>query len=420
MVKIKKKKISGKDVQKKENEIIKKEKDIRNINNVHALTEINKINTFSNKRLKKKIKKLRRKEVSIFHFTLYLHFILDPSDINNYKNFTHNLNLFKPKEKEINFLDEIIEEINLKISNNKREEYITISKKTLESISEFKKTERKITDVEKFILEQINNNPDRSILTCRNLAEMYSKQTGKIIHKSQINNIMKNQLGLHYIKTSIKTNIINTKKNLLFSFYFIKVIIRALKLGFKLLFQDESAIMNSNNNYRCWRYSDEKIFFGKGGKKKKNLLLIIGEDSIIHYKINDNSTNEISFLSFMEESLQAIKNKGINNYIIIMDNLCVHKTPTLMKFYKENNINILFNSPYCSYFNCIELTFRAIKKIIYKSLFNNIDEVEKEVKNILSEKILSETLFSNFKETICEYRKFYEIHKYMSYKNFKL
>jgi len=218
---------------------------------------------------------------------------------------------------------------------------------------------------------------------------------------------MRKKLGLHYIKTNIKTKKILSKKNLLISFCFIKVIIREMKIGFKILFQDESSILCSNNNFHCWRYQNENIFFGDGKKSKKNLLLLIGEE-VIYYSINEENTTEQKFLEFMNECLACLKEKNYDNYIIIMDNYSVHKTQTLLSYYKENNINALFNCPYASYFNSVELAFRAIKKVLYKKLFNDMDEVEYEVKKILNANNFNHTLIANFKETLEQYRKFCE------------
>ena len=86
------------------------------------------------------------------------------------------------------------------------------------------------------------------------MAELYTNSTGKIIHKSQINNIMRDRLGLHYVKTCVKSKKLDSLESKFLSFGFIKTIIKGIKLGFKILFQDESIILCSNNNFRCWRF----------------------------------------------------------------------------------------------------------------------------------------------------------------------
>lgn len=89
-----------------------------------------------------------------------------------------------------------------------------------------------------------------------------------------------------------------------------------------------------------------------------------------------------------------------------MDNLSCHKTEKLIRFYKENNINIIYNSPYLSQWNAIELTFRAIKKIYYKKLFSSSLELKNYIEEIINGEELSKTLILNYNETLKEYRKF--------------
>ena len=366
---------------------------------------------------RKSFKKLYRKLPNIFYFNINSKFIFDTTDRNIYQKFNTNLNMVKPNLILRKYLKDKIEELEFALTNEKNENFISIPKSVYESIIKFKNFKPEKTEIEKFILKQIKNNPDRSKLSCRKLASLYTEESGKTIHKSQMNNIMRKKVGLHYIKTSLKNNKINSTKNILYSFCFIRIILRAIKLGFKILFQDETSILNSNNNYRCWRFEGEKIFTEGEKKMRKNLLLLIGEDSIINYKFNNESTNEETFLEFMKESKDKIDKSGIESYIIIMDNLSAHKTSVLMNFYEENNMNVVFNSPYCSYFNCIELAFRSIKSILYKKVYNNIQDVETEVKNIMSKPIFKETLKANYKETLCEYQKFLDLNGEVSLNN---
>ena len=99
-----------------------------------------------------------------------------------------------------------------------------------------------------------------------------------------------------------------------------------------------------------------------------------------------------------------------------MGNLSVHKTINLVNFYKDNNINVLFNSPYCSEFNCVKLTFRSVKKKIYNKLFKNIDQIEKEIKNIFEDNTFCHILRANFKETLEKYKLFIDMNNNINFK----
>ena len=111
--------------------------------------------------------------------------------------------------------------------------------------------------------------------------------------------------------------------------------------------------------------------------------MAIDEEKIIYYEINKENIDEAVFLNFMVKLNHEIIEKKLNPCVIIMDNLSSHKTSNLIDFYIQNKINILFNTPYLSTFNAIELSFRNIKKFLYTKYFSSIEEVEEEVKNIL-------------------------------------
>lgn len=115
----------------------------------------------------------------------------------------------------------------------------------------------------------------------------------------------------------------------------------------------------------------------------------------------------------MEGYANSLKEKQYNNYIIVMDNYLLYKTKKFIEFYRENKINIIFNCSYSSYSNSDELAFRAIKKVLYKQLINDINEVEIEVIKILSDNNFKTTLIKNYKEILEQYLKFCEDNKYI-------
>ena len=64
------------------------------------------------------------------------------------------------------------------------------------------------------------------------------------------------------MKTNVKKN-----KLLKIMFFFIKIITRSLRLGYKLLFLDESTILPQNNSYRILRQKNEQIYYDYEEKK---------------------------------------------------------------------------------------------------------------------------------------------------------
>ena len=83
----------------------------------------------------------------------------------------------------------------------------------------------------------------------------------------------------------------------------------------------------------------------------------------------------------------------------------------MYKFYNDNNLKVLFNTPYISHFNMIELVFRFIKNITYKSLYSSIDKLKKEVVEIIEGEALKNSLPKLYRETLSNYIKFIEDNK---------
>ena len=72
----------------------------------------------------------------------------------------------------------------------------------------------------------------------------------------------------------------------------------------------------------------------------------------------------------------------------------------------KKKLKVLFNIPYESYFNMVELCFRALKNHIYKNLYSSIKEMENDLVNLLNSETIKNQLPLLFKETLKEYIKF--------------
>lgn len=82
----------------------------------------------------------------------------------------------------------------------------------------------------------------------------------------------------------------------------------------------------------------------------------------------------------------------------------------MIKFFTENKIIIIYNTPYLSIFNSIELCFRGLKNIIYKTIYKSMNSL-KDIQNIFGSNDFQKAIKYNFKETISEYIKFYKKYK---------
>lgn len=119
----------------------------------------------------------------------------------------------------------------------------------------------------------------------------------------------------------------------------------------------------------------------------------------------------------MKNLKKKLDELNILNFVVILDNLSCHKTDLLLNFYNEQKINMIFNSPYHSNFNCIELFFRIIKKRLYEKLYKSADEAIEEIKQIINDKNLEKSLIQNFRETLENYYNYSISHKHLNLNN---
>lgn len=347
-------------------------------------------------------------------------FIFDIDTFETYFSKIKNKNNLKLNESEIKFLESKINEINQ--INEERSSFsnIQIPLKVYEKINSFTPKIIEQDEVVKYIKNLINENKNKEFLSCRRIAYKYFIDTGKKISKTKVHNILRNKLNFRFLKSVIKNDKLNDNRNILISLCFIKIIVKCMKLNYKIIYIDESRIQCNNNNFKTWRSKEETIYYRIGNNKKSNLIAALDENELLYYLINEKNTNEAIFLDFMKGLKQKIEEKGITKYVIVLDNLSVHKSNLLLKYYLENDINILFNSPYQSPFNSIELLFRLIKRKIYQKLYSSTEEAIEEMEKILNEKvILNKGLEQNFRETLETYYKYSIKYKDLNLNNYE-
>jgi len=186
------------------------------------------------------------------------------------------------------------------------------------------------------------------------------------------------------------------------SFIFIKIIIRAIKLKFNIIFVDESNFKLQNPNFKTWIKNDEFPNYGYKNNDKINFLLAVSANKVINYKFTNQNTNTKVFKSFMLDTIDKISDEDKSNTLFIMDNHTSHISKEFLRLVKKK-IKILYNVPYESPFNCVELSFRHLKNITYKQIFPTIRSLIEEVERILDDKKFEETLYKNYIETIKKY-----------------
>ena len=387
-------------------------------NNNENYTE--KKNNFIGFKKRKRICKLdySLNNPSISHFSFDSHFIYTDIDFIKYFHNLSNKNTIKLTKIEFSYLQDKIDEIRFLCSSP--EDLIVIDKDISLKLFNYEKKADLNNGVIQFIKNKFQSSTNRCGLSCRKLASTYFNETGKSISKSTINNIIKNKLGLHYLKTTLKSNFLKTDKGNYYSFCFIKIFIKCLIKGFEMIFIDESSIRTINSKYKCWRGYKEQIYFGNQHQHKLNLILAVTKDSVLYHEMNADNTNSDIFLKFMKNINKIISDNPQKKYVIVMDNFSGHRTEELFKYYESEKINILFNVQYASHFNSIELCFRSIKRITYSKLYKNNDEIKLDVTNFLKSDGIKNTLLKNYRETLQQYLLFIQEHQQENINNYKI
>lgn len=376
----------------------------------------------NNLKIKKKISNHNKfvKNPLITKFNENSKFIFDNDMVDEYICKVKDINSLKLKNNEIQSIQYLIDKLDLDKTLFKSNEIIYIKKETADDINNyFIKTKNNNNPLKSFLINELNSEKDHNNITVRKLSSKYEKISGKRISKSTIHNCLKKELGYKYMKTTIKTNKILSKDNILLSFAFIKIIARSISFKFNLVYIDETSIQNNNNNYFCWRKAQQNIYGELGQKKKLNLLMAIDNDSVVYYEFKEESTNEEIFYNFMKNLIFHLKKKKIFPSILILDNFSCHKTRKLIELYSNNKINILFNTPYLSSFNSIELSFRNMKRYLYTKCFDTIETMKKEAEKYLLQEEFLNGIKSNFKETLLRYLQFNSYHSHLNLNNLK-
>ena len=364
---------------------------------------------------KQKYKKFDRsynKNPSINSFNYFSHFIFDQADFYDYYQSLSQKNCIKLTEEERLLLESKINEIDLEKAISHGETFLKIPEHFLQTLNNLKGYKPPENEIDLFIKNKINNSTNRTDITCRKIAKSFYEETGRYIGKSSVNNIIKNKLGYRYIKTTYKSNYLRSKKANILCLCFIKLFTRLIKLNFEIIFLDESKVESINTHLKCWRKPKETIYFGNAKKDKLNIIMAIGKSKVFQMTINKENTSSIVYLNFLKELYQKLQKEKNKRYVIILDNLKLHKTKEVIAYCVEKKINLVFNVPYQSVFNAIELCFRTIKKVIYSNLYDSIDDLKDKLNNLIEEESFTKSLLYNYKETLYEYIYYSENHKY--------
>lgn len=176
------------------------------------------------------------------------------------------------------------------------------------------------------------------------------------------------------------------------------------------MFINESNFKLQNPNFKTWIKKDEFVNYAHKNNDKINFLFAVSANKVINYKFTKENTNTKVFKSFILDTFNKLSDEEKKNTLFIMDNHKSHISKEFLRLVKNKKIKILYNVPYESPFNCIELSFRHLKNITYKQIFPTIKNVIEIIERILCEKKFEETLYKNYIEAIKKYVYYYKIY----------
>jgi hypothetical protein len=166
-----------------------------------------------------------------------------------------------------------------------------------------------------------------------------------------------------------------------------------------LLSIDEMSIITNRGPTHGWSLKNSiceiNIPFFKPNVRY-SLLMASSNIKIIKYKLVKGSIKSDDFINFIIEL-----NKENPNYNFLIDNASIHKSKKANNIYKEKKINIIYNAPYQSEFNPIEMIFSLLRKKLNKKIVKNEESILEVIKE-LQKNIKKEELENIFRH--CEKR----------------
>lgn len=236
----------------------------------------------------------------------------------------------------------------------------------------YKKNTKYTINIQKYICKYVKSKCNFSY----KLLIMNIKRVFKITcSKSKIYDILKkNNMSRKRIK--IKT-IIGKKNNLKQKINKFKRKINKLNFN-DIISIDETSIDTHIHAYYGWSERGYRINAIKNkGRVRYSVISAISNNKIIHNKLILGSANGEDFKEFVKDV--NIKIGNIKKYML-MDNARIHHSKIVKEYVNTINHEIIYNVPYCSEFNPIEMVFSKVKSVLHKK--NNIKKEELK-KNIL-------------------------------------
>lgn len=115
--------------------------------------------------------------------------------------------------------------------------------------------------------------------------------------------------------------------------------------------------------------------------KNYSISAAVSKDRLLYYEVKNESYNGERYLNFIEDFLNIMRSQNLNDMILIMDNLPVHKMQPIKNIVEQNGHILRFLPPYSPQLNPIEEVFSKWKNTIKNLNPNNFQELEAAIEN---------------------------------------
>ncbi len=134
-------------------------------------------------------------------------------------------------------------------------------------------------------------------------------------------------------------------------------------------------------------------------------LVATTKDQILNYTFVKDSMVTCKFTNFMIKLNRMDKNR---NFVYFMDNAKVHTSVKFRQLTEKLQLKIIYNAPYYSKFNPIEMIFSLLRKEIQKGLNQTKEEIVIIINNFIKDmnKNRPETLNKIFRHAFGDIDKF--------------
>ena len=140
---------------------------------------------------------------------------------------------------------------------------------------------------------------------------------------------------------------------------------------------DESSFDTHINAYYGWSVKGARIMAIKRKQRiRYSIISAVSINKVINVKIILGSVNGETFTEFIKDIVNCVR----HNKVLFMDNARIHHSKIFKSYAETINNKILYNVPYMSELNPIEMVFSKVKSIVHKR--NNNSDAKKLCKNI--------------------------------------